>query len=126
MPPFLVEAAGLVWHSDSRQNLRGECYGGSGNHKISLWLCLKRCTPTSRRSTRVIRPYLSRLLIFTELKEDIALVDARVMGLAKRIDQVEERLSREIAEVRTELVDHRNNSEMHRVAPKRSMLKIVA
>lgn len=52
----------------------------------------------------------------TELKEDIALVDAKVMGLAGRLDQVEERLSRELAEVRTELVDHRNNSEMHPAA----------
>lgn len=95
----------------------------------------------------------------TDLKEDIALVDAKVMGLAKRvdrvesslseridrvesslsgridqvesslsghIDQVEERLSREIAEVRTDLADHRNNTEMHRALPKRRTLKKAA
>jgi len=69
----------------------------------------------------------------TELKEDIALVDAKVMGLAKRVDHVEERLSREIAEVRaevaevrTDLADHRNNTEMHRALPKRRTLKKVA
>ncbi len=45
----------------------------------------------------------------TELKEDIALLDARVMGLAKRIDQFEERLSCKIAEVIADLADHRNN-----------------
>ncbi len=41
----------------------------------------------------------------TELKEDIALVDAKVMGLAKRVDHVEERLSSEIAEVRADLAE---------------------
>jgi hypothetical protein len=72
----------------------------------------------------------------TELKEDIALVDAKVMGLAKRvdhvesslterIDQVEGRLSGEIAEVRADLTDHRNNTEMHS-APKRRTLKKAA
>ena len=72
----------------------------------------------------------------TELKEDIALVDAKVMGLAKRvdqvesslserIDQVEERLSRGLAEVRADLADHRNNTEMHSV-PKRRTLKKAA
>lgn len=67
-----------------------------------------------------------------ELKEDIALVDAKVMGLAKRVDHVEERLSREIAEVRAEvaevradLADHRSNTEMHRVAKKRTLKKVV-
>ncbi len=70
-----------------------------------------------------------------ELKEDIALVDAKVMGLAKRVDhveaslsdrmdQVENRLSREIAEVRADLADHRNNTEMHRVPKKRSLKKV--
>ncbi len=59
------------------------------------------------------------------LTDKIDIVDAKVMGLSKRVDQIEERLSREIAEVRTELVEHRNNSEMHRAAPKRSTLKKV-
>lgn len=62
----------------------------------------------------------------SELKEDIAVVDAKVMGLAKRVDHVEERLSREIAEVRTDLADHRNNTEMHRALPKRRTLKKAA
>jgi gas vesicle protein len=71
-----------------------------------------------------------------ELKEDIALVDAKVMGLSKRvnqvetslserIDQVEDRLSREIAEVRDELAGHRSNTEMHRVQKKRVLKKVV-
>ena len=67
----------------------------------------------------------------TELKEDIALVDAKVMGLAKRVDHVEERLSREIAEVRAEvaevradLVDHRTNTEMHAPPRKRALKKV--
>ena len=72
----------------------------------------------------------------TDLKEDIALVDAKVMGLAKRvdqvetslserIDQVEERLSNQITEVRADLADHRNNTEMHSI-PKRRTLKKAA
>lgn len=66
----------------------------------------------------------------TELKEDIALVDTKVMGLAKRVDHVEEKLSREIAEVRAEVVevradlaDHRNNTEMHAIPRKRALKK---
>jgi hypothetical protein len=66
-----------------------------------------------------------------ELKEDISIVDAKVMGLAKRVDHVEERLSREIAEVRAEvaevrsdLAEHRNNTEMHHVAKKRTLKKV--
>lgn len=77
-----------------------------------------------------------------ELKQDIAVVDAKVMGLAKRverveskldqvesslserIDQVEKRLSREIAEVRADLADHRSNTEMHRAPRKRTLKKV--
>jgi len=91
-----------------------------------------------------------------ELKHDIAVVDAKVMGLAKRvdhveeslskridgveatlsrridcvettlskrIDRVEERLSREMSEVRADLADHRNNSEMHQPSRKRTLKK---
>jgi uncharacterized protein YdcH (DUF465 family) len=58
------------------------------------------------------------------LTDKIDLVDAKVMGLAKRVDHVEERLSREIAEVRSDLADHRNNTEMHRVAKKRTLKKV--
>lgn len=74
----------------------------------------------------------------TELKEDIALVDAKVMGLAKRVDHVEDRLSREIAEVRAEVAevraevaevraevaDHRNNTEMHAVTKRRAVKRV--
>ncbi|MGE0919023.1 hypothetical protein [Trichlorobacter lovleyi] len=61
----------------------------------------------------------------TELKEDIALVDAKVMGLSKRVDSVEKRLSAEITEVRDELRAHRENVELHGVSKKR-VLKNVA
>jgi len=56
-----------------------------------------------------------------ELKEDIAVVDCKVMGLSKRLDSVEERLSREIAEVRADLDAHRNNTELHHAPPKRPL-----
>ncbi len=54
----------------------------------------------------------------SELKQDIAVVDSKVMGLSKRLDSVEERLSNEIAEVRADLAAHRNNTELHHAPPK--------
>jgi hypothetical protein len=56
-----------------------------------------------------------------ELKQDIAVVDSKVMGLSKRLDAVEARLSREIAEVKADLGAHRDNTEMHQSQPKRSL-----
>jgi len=56
-----------------------------------------------------------------ELKHDIAVVDSKVMGLSKRLDAVEERLSNEIAEARTDLAAHRNCTELHHAAPKRPL-----
>ncbi|MDD2309772.1 MAG: hypothetical protein PHH91_09350 [Desulfuromonadaceae bacterium] len=56
-----------------------------------------------------------------ELKQDIAVVDSKVMGLSKRIDSVEERISNEIAEVRNDLAAHRNNTELHHAQPKRPL-----
>ena len=55
----------------------------------------------------------------TELKEDIKVVDCKVMGLSKRLDGVEQRLSAEIAEVRADLADHRANTELHHTPKKR-------
>lgn len=49
----------------------------------------------------------------SELKEDIAVLDCKIMGLSKRVDDVETRLSREIAEVKSDLNAHRNNTELH-------------
>lgn len=57
----------------------------------------------------------------SELKQDIAVVDSKVMGLSKRLDSVEERLSNEIAEVRADLAEHRNNTELHHAPPKRPL-----
>jgi len=56
-----------------------------------------------------------------DLKQDIAVVDSKVMGLSKRLDSVEKRLSDEIAEVRADLAAHRNNSELHHAPPKRPL-----
>lgn len=55
------------------------------------------------------------------LKHDIAVVDSKVMGLSKRLDSVEKRLSDEIAEVRADLAAHRNNTELHHAPPKRPL-----
>ncbi|MEI6206973.1 MAG: hypothetical protein WCP20_09340 [Desulfuromonadales bacterium] len=63
-----------------------------------------------------------------ELKQDIAVVDCKVMGLSQRLDAVEERLSAEIAEVKADLAEvkadlaaHRNNTELHHTQPKRPL-----
>ena len=56
-----------------------------------------------------------------ELKQDIAVVDSKVMGLSKRLDSVEERLSSDIAEVRADLSAHRNNTELHKAPSKRPL-----
>ena len=58
------------------------------------------------------------------LTDKIEIVDAKVMGLARRLDSVEERLSQEIADVRSDLVEHRANTEMHRVPKKRALKKV--
>jgi len=82
----------------------------------------------------------------TELKEDIALVDAKVMGLSKRVDSVEKnlndkidsveknlntkinsvekRLSSEITEVRDDLRAHRESVELHAVPKRRALKKV--
>ena len=80
------------------------------------------------------------------LTEKIEIVDAKLMGLSKRvdaveknlndkidaveknlndkIDSVEKRLSSEIAEVRSDLADHRSNTEMHAPNRKRALKKV--
>ncbi len=64
-----------------------------------------------------------------ELKEDIAVLDCKIMGLSKRVDSVEERLSAEIAEVKADLAEvkadlneHRTSTELHH-APRKRPLK---
>lgn len=66
------------------------------------------------------------------LTDKIELVDAKVLGLAKRVDAVEKRLSGEIAEVRGEIAEvrhdlraHRENVEQHAVPKKRVLKKVV-
>lgn len=56
-----------------------------------------------------------------ELKEDIAVVDCKVMGMGKRLDSVDERLSNEIADVRADLAVHRSYTELHHTKPKRPL-----
>lgn len=56
-----------------------------------------------------------------ELKQDIAVVDSKVMGLSKRLDAVEERLSNEISDVRNDLAANHNNTELHHAQPKRPL-----
>ena len=68
-----------------------------------------------------------------ELKEDIAILDCKIMGLSKRVDSVEKNLSeridavdKKVDAVYEELVAHRNDTELHRHQPKRPPLKKIA
>jgi len=68
-----------------------------------------------------------------ELKEDIAILDCKIMGLSKRVDSVEKNLSeridavdKKVDAVYEELVAHRNDTELHRRRPKRPPLKKIA
>jgi transcription elongation factor Elf1 len=68
-----------------------------------------------------------------ELKEDIAILDCKIMGLSKRVDSVEKNLSeridavdKKVDAVYEELVAHRNDTELHRRQTKRQPLKKVA
>lgn len=67
-----------------------------------------------------------------ELKEDIAIIDCKIMGLSKRIDSVEKNLTERIGAVDKkvdavykELVAHRSDTELHRSQPKRPLKRIV-
>ena len=60
-----------------------------------------------------------------ELKEDIAILDCKIMGLSGRVDAVEKNLSERIDAVYKELVAHRNDTESHRSQPKRSLKRVV-
>lgn len=70
-----------------------------------------------------------------ELKEDIAILDCKIMGLSKRVDTVEKKLTERIDSVEKnltkhinsvyeELVAHRNDTESHRSQPKRALKSV--
>ena len=108
---------------------------------------------------QVTMEYVSRLdskidTVKDELKEDIAILDCKIMGLSKRVDSVEKNLSeridavdkkvdavdkkvdavdkkvdavdKKVDAVYEELVAHRNDTELHRRQPKRPPLKKIA
>ena len=67
-----------------------------------------------------------------ELKEDIAILDCKIMGLSKRVDAVEKNLSeridavdKKVDAVHKELIAHRNDTELHRSQPKRPLKRVV-
>ncbi len=80
-----------------------------------------------------------------ELKEDIAVLDCKIMGLSKRVDSVEKNLSdridavdkkidavdkkvdavdKKVDAVYKELVSHRNDTEQHRSQTKRPVKRV--
>ena len=64
-----------------------------------------------------------------ELKDDIAILDCKIMGLSARVDEVDKKIDavdKKVDAVYEELVAHRNDTESHRRPTKRSSLKKAA
>ena len=69
-----------------------------------------------------------------ELKEDIAILDCKIMGLSKRVDTLDQKIDavdkkvdavdKKVDAVHKELIAHRNDSELHRSQPKRPLKRI--
>ena len=73
-----------------------------------------------------------------ELKEDIAVLDCKIMGLSKRVDSIDKNLTeridavdkkvdavdKKVDAVYKELVAHRNDTELHRIQPKRTLKRV--
>jgi tetrahydromethanopterin S-methyltransferase subunit G len=55
-----------------------------------------------------------------ELKEDISVLDYKIMGLSKRVDAVDKKVDA----VYNELVAHRNDTELHSCKPKRTLKRV--
>jgi outer membrane murein-binding lipoprotein Lpp len=74
-----------------------------------------------------------------ELKEDIGVLDCKIMGLSKRVDAVDKKIDavdkklsaqidavdKKVDAVHKELVAHRNDTELHRSQPKRPLKRVV-
>ena len=62
-----------------------------------------------------------------ELKEDIAVLDCKIMGLSKRVDTLDKKvdaLDKKVDAVHEELIAHRNDTELHRSQPKRTLKRV--
>jgi archaellum component FlaC len=62
-----------------------------------------------------------------ELKEDIAVLDCKIMGLSKRVDTIDKKvdaLDKKVDAVHKELTAHRNDTEQHSSQPKRPLKRV--
>ncbi len=62
-----------------------------------------------------------------ELKEDIAVLDCKIMGLSKRVDTLDQKIDavdKKVDAVHKELVAHRNDTEQHSSPPKRPLKRV--
>ena len=55
-----------------------------------------------------------------ELKEEIAILDCKIMGLSKRVDTIDKKVDA----VHKELTAHRNDTEQHSSQPKRPLKRV--
>ena len=70
-----------------------------------------------------------------ELKEDIAVLDCKIMGLSKRVDTLDKKIDtvdkkidvvdKKVDAVHKELIAHRNDTDLHRSQPKRPLKRVV-
>ena len=62
-----------------------------------------------------------------ELKEEIAILDCKIMGLSKRVDTIDKKvdaLDKKVDAVHKELTAHRNDTEQHSSQPKRPLKRV--
>jgi chromosome segregation ATPase len=144
-PKTLLEAGVGMWHSAGRKFWRSIM--SEEVTKRELMVVIETMNDKFQQVLECFAIHSKEIAdLKTELKEDIAIVDLKVMGLAKRVDHVEDRLSREIAEVKSDLAEvksdlaevksdlaevksdliaHRENVELHVVSKKRTLKKVV-
>ncbi len=69
-----------------------------------------------------------------ELKEEIAILDCKIMGLSKRVDTIDKKVDavdkkvdavdKKVDAVHKELTAHRNDTEQHSSQPKRPLKRV--
>jgi DNA anti-recombination protein RmuC len=101
--PLLLEAGMGVWHS-AASNLGGTM--SEDVTKREMMVVIETMNDKFQQVLECFTIHSKEIAdLKTELKEDIALVDAKVMGLSKRVDSVEKNLNDKIDSVEKNLND---------------------
>ena len=100
--------------------------------KDDLMILLESMDSKMQITLEVVTGFDNKIIaVKDELKEDIAVLDCKIMGLSKRVDAVEKSVTERIDAVEKkvdavykELVAHRNDTELHRIQPKRTLKRV--